>query len=262
MERHGHYSVGEVARLSGVTVRTLHYYDEIGLLQPRVRSGAGYRGYDRVDLDRLQRILAYRELGFSLDRISVLVDDRASDDVKHLRTQHALLTDRITRLRAQLAVLEKTLEARQMGITLTPQEIFEVFGDYPLGEYADESEARWGETPAGRESERRTSSYGKDDWERIKQETAAIEQQFLASKEAGEPADSPAAMAAAEAHRKNISRWFYECDYDMHRGLADMYVGDPRFAAHYDRLGSGVATFVHDAIYANADRASAPPSGR
>lgn len=86
------HPVGEVARLAGVTVRTLHHYDEIGLLRPTGRSAAGYRLYDRADLERLQQILCYRELGFELDKIAAILDDPDTDPVDHLRRQHEHLS--------------------------------------------------------------------------------------------------------------------------------------------------------------------------
>ncbi len=250
-------SVGVVARLAGVTVRTLHHYDEVGLLRPSGRSAVGYRVYDDGDLLRLQEILAYRELGFALDAIAEILDDPHLDPVEHLCRQHALLADHIGRLQNQLAAIEKTLEAQQMGIQLDPEEMFEVFGDFDPAEHEAEARERWGDTDAYRESRRRTSSYRKDDWLQIKAESDEIEGRLLGAMQAGLAPDSPEAMDAAEAHRASISRWFYDCGYDMHRGLADMYVADPRFTAHYDKLAVGLAAFVRDAVHANADRAGA-----
>src|SRR6476619_6443235 len=105
------HTVGAVARMAGVTVRTLHHYDEIGLLRASARSPAGYRRYGEADLDRLQRILFYRELGFGLDQISDLMTDGGADPVAHLRRQHALLVDRIGRLERMAAAVEKAMEA-------------------------------------------------------------------------------------------------------------------------------------------------------
>jgi len=118
-------TVGAVARLAGVSVRTLHHYDEIGLLTPSDRSDAGYRRYADGDLDRLQRILFYRELGLGLDDIRTVMTDGRGDASVHLRRQHALLLERIERLKRMATAVEKALEARTMGISLTPEERFE-----------------------------------------------------------------------------------------------------------------------------------------
>ncbi len=255
------YTVGDVARLAGITVRTLHHYDEVGLLRPSGRTAAGYRRYGQRDLERLQRILGYRELGFGLDKIAAVLDDPTVDPLEHLRQQHALLTDRVGRLQQQLAAIEKTMEAQQMGIRLDPEEMFEVFGDVDPTEHAAEVERRWGDTDAYRESHRRTSSYTKSDWKQIQSAGEGVEQALQRAMSAGLPATSQEAMDAAEAHRQHISRWFYALDYPMHRGLADMYVADPRFTAHYEERAPGLAAYVHDAIHANADRADRSSAG-
>lgn len=251
-------TVGQVARLAGVTVRTLHHYDETGLLRPSDRSPAGYRLYTDDDLARLQAVLFYRELGFPLDDIATLLDDPAADPVSHLRRQHDLLTGRIHRLQDMVASVELHLEARLMGINLTPDEMLEVFGeDYTdkHAEYAAEAEQRWGGTDAWDQSRRRTSRYTADDWKAAMAEQQAAAERLVAAMQAGLPADSDEAVDAAEAHRQQISRWFYDCSYEIHRGLGDMYVQDPRFTATYEDMAPGLATYVRDAIHANADRA-------
>jgi MerR family transcriptional regulator, thiopeptide resistance regulator len=251
------WTVGEVARIASVTVRTLHHYDEIGLLSPSARTASGYRRYEYGDLERLQRIVAYRQLGFGLDEIKAILDDPKVDPLDHLRRQHELLTSRMAELQQMVRAIERTMEAHKMGIQLNPQEMFEVFGDFDPSEYAEEAERRWGGTDAYRESNRRVSSYTKQDWLQIKADSEQVEQRFAAAFAAGRPADGEEAMDAAEAHRQHISTWFYDCSYDIHRGLAEMYIGDERFTAHYDRRVPGLAAYVHDAIIANADRADA-----
>jgi MerR family transcriptional regulator, thiopeptide resistance regulator len=248
------HTVGAVARLAGITVRTLHHYDEIGLLSPGARSQAGYRHYDDADLDRLQRILFYRELGFGLDDIKTVMTDGTADASAHLRRQHAMLVDRIARLRRMAAAVEKAMEARTMGINLTPEERFEVFGEFDPDQYAAEVEERWGATDAYKESQRRVATYSKADWHRIRAEGNAAVDQLVAAMQAGKPADSPEAMAGAEAHRRQIDDWFYPCPSQMHVGLAEMYLADPRFSATYEKIAPGLAQFVHDAIKANAAR--------
>lgn len=246
-------SVGELARAARVTVRTLHHYDEIGVLRPGRRSAAGYRLYGHQDVDRLQRILGYRELGFPLEEIAALLDG-GGDPADQLRAQHRLLTERLDRLRRMVATLEITMEAHQMGIRLTPQEMLEVFGDADPGQYAQESEQRWGDTDPYRESQRRTSQYTKADWLQIKAEAAEVQNALVRAMQAGEPAEGEVAMDAAQAHREHLSRWFYDVSPQMHTGLADMYLADPRFTAYYEDVAAGLTQYVHDAIYANAVR--------
>lgn len=250
-------SVGEVARLAGVSVRTLHHYDEIGLLSPAERSEAGYRLYGPADLRRLQRILAYRELGFELEAIAHLLDDAATDDAEHLKRQEAILNARLERLLAMRRQLRRQMEARKMGINLDPQELFEVFGEHDPSEHAAEAEERWGHTDAYRQSQERTKRYGKEEWQRIKAEGEEVEATFVTLLQQGVPATDERAMAAAEAHRQQISRNFYDCSYEIHVGLADMYLADPRFTAYYEKRAEGLAEYVAAAIRANAERAGA-----
>ncbi|WP_413757740.1 MerR family transcriptional regulator [Streptomyces sp. MMBL 11-3] len=248
------HSVGQVAGFAGVTVRTLHHYDEIGLLVPGGRSHAGHRRYSDADLDRLQQILFYRELGFPLDEVAALLDDPDADPRAHLRRQHRLLSDRIGRLRRMAAAVERAMEARTMGINLTPEEKFEVFGDKDPEEHAEEAERRWGGTETYAESQRRAARYTKDDWTRIQAEVASWGERYAALMEAGEPAAGERATDLAEEHRLHIDRWFHPCAYEMHRCLGDLYVGDERFKAFYDSMRPGLAEHLRDAIAANAAR--------
>ena len=247
-------NVGEVAALAGVTVRTLHHYDRIGLLSPSGRTAAGYRQYAPPDLDRLHQVLLYRELGFPLEEVATLLDDPAADPGAHLRRQHALLRDRLERTQAMVAAVEKEMEARAMGISLTPEERFEVFGEHDPAQYEAEVQEKWGETAAYAQSRRRTSSYGKEDWLRIKADSADLEARFAAALRDGVPAESEPAMDLAEEHRQAITRNFYDCPPEMHAGLGRMYVEDERFTAHFEQIAPGLAQYVSTAVQANAAR--------
>ncbi len=248
------HTVGELARLAGVTVRTLHHYDRIGLLRPSGRTTAGYRVYDRDDVDRLQRVLLYRGLGFGLEQVATLLDDPAADTDEHLRRQHRLLTQQVDRTHALLAAVEKEMEARQMGIPLTPEERFEVFGDWSPEDYAEEAEQRWGDTDAWAQSSRRTAAMTRADWLEVTAETHDLERRFAGCLADGEPADGVRAMDLAEEHRGQICRRWYDCPPQLHAGLGRMYVEDERFTAYYERLATGLAGYVSAAIKANAAR--------
>jgi len=257
MPRVDEYTVGTVARLSGVSVRTLHHYDEIGLLPAGGRTESGYRLYSDADLQRLRRILFYRELDFGLDEIARILEDPDAGTDDHLRRQHRMLRERQARTAALLHALEHEMEARQMGIDLTPEEQLEIFGTDKLAEHQREAHERWGETDAFKESQRRAATYTKDDWIRIRDEAAANIDRFAAALKAREPADGAVAHALAEEHRQHIIRWFYDCSYAMHRGIAGMYGNDPRYTAGWDeQYGEGFAEYVRTAIVANADAAT------
>jgi MerR family transcriptional regulator, thiopeptide resistance regulator len=250
----GQYTVSEATGLTHISPRALHYYHELGLLTPSGRSTAGYRLYSEADLRRLRQILFYRELDFRLDEIlEILADPNAGTD-DHLRRQHRLLRQRSDRTDALIGAIEKEMEARKMGIALTPEEQFEIFGTDKMDEYAAEAEQRWGDSEAWKQSERKSAVYTKEDWITIKAEADANIAGFADALRAGEPPASTVAMDLAEAHRQHISRWFYDCGFGMHRGLAEMYISDPRFIATYDEIEPGFSHYVHDAIQANADR--------
>lgn len=250
------HTVGEVARLAGITVRTLHHYDEIGLLHPSGRSEAGYRLYEHEDLQRLQELLFYRELGMRLDEIAAAMSDAEYERSSALAEHRDRLLDRRRRIDRLLAAVDAALDAEQRGTTMNEQDMLEVFGDFDPKEHEAEAEERWGGTDAYRESQRRASQYGKEQWLRIKEEGEENTGRFAELLRSGAASSSDEAMAAAEEHRAHISRWFYDCGFDIHRGLAEMYVQDPRFTKTYDDVEPGLARFISEAIIANADKRS------
>ncbi len=255
------YTVGQVAKAAGVTVRALHHYDAIGVLSPGGRTASGYRRYEDADLDRLQQVLFYRELGFPLEEITAVLDDGSVSPTEHLRRRHELLTARIGHLQELAAAVERAMEARQMGIQLTPEEKFEIFGADYDERWEGEAEQTWGGSDAWTDARRRTGGYGRADWQRIQADAAALNERLVRAHLAGTAPDGEAAMDLAEAHRQHISDHFYACGHEMHRGLAAMYLADPRFTATYETLAPGLARWLHDAMLANADRADGAETG-
>lgn len=250
------YTVGVVAELAGVSVRTLHHYDEIGLLEPTGRNAAGYRIYSADDLRVLHRILFYRELDFDLDTIGAILADPARTDVDRLNEQRRLLTARMERHRAMLASIDRELNARSLGLTLTPKERLEVFGSTRLEDGAARAEQRWGGSDLWRQRQERASRYSADDWHEIRGEQSAIHQRLLDAMRTGVPATDPAVMDLAEEHRRHLHRRFHDCDHDTHRALAASYLANERVGLNFDDVAPGLSRYVHDAIVANADRAA------
>src|SRR5689334_14336449 len=220
-------TVGRVADELGVTVRTLHHYDEIGLVVPSERSPAGYRLYTADDLTRLQHVVVYRRLGFGLEEVALLLDHPEGVE-QHLRRQRAAVAHRLDEMRELVAAIDKALEKEASGVRLTTEEQKELFGEGYSDEYAAEAEERWGDTDAWKQSQARTSQYSKEDWQQVKAEVDAVNAAFVAAKRAGAAPDSTEAMDAAEAHRRHIHDRFYELSHEFHRGLGDLYVSDPR----------------------------------
>lgn len=247
------FTVGELSRLTGVTVRALHHYDEIGLVRPSRRSAAGYRLYDDDDALRLQQVLVLRELGVALDEIAAALD-APGDRAQLLRKHRAQLADRRTRIDAMLASVDAALEVLEKGKAqmMRPEDFKAMFGGFDPSVHDDEVRARWGTTDAYQESARRTRQYGKPEWEAIRGESEAIYARLAELMRQGAAVSDPGVQDAVEAHRLHIERWFYPCSRQMHRGLGEMYVADPRFTASLDgKGGAGFAQFFRDAIAAS-----------
>jgi MerR family transcriptional regulator, thiopeptide resistance regulator len=244
-------TVGAVAALTGVSVRTLHHYDHIGLVVPSMRTPAGYRVYTDADVERLHLVLVYRTAGLPLDEIAALLDDPATDVGEHLRRQHALLLAHDERLHDTMAALEKLMDAHRSGIQLTAEEQVEIFGTTAFSEeYAEEAQQRWGDTDAWQQSQRRAATLTKQDWRQIKADGDALLADLAAAKRDGVEPGSQGANALARRHRDGIER-FYDCSDEMHAGLAEMYLADERFTRYYDDVEPGLAQFVRDIIVAS-----------
>ena len=246
-------TVGQMAQVAGVTVRTLHHYDALGLLTPGARSTAGYRLYEDADCERLQEILFYRELGFGLEGINEILRDPEYDRADALRQQRDLLVVRKDRLQTMIGAVQTALDAHEKGIVMTKEEMFEVFGDFDPKAHEAEVEERWA-GPALEQLKRRTRKYGKDQWKEAMAQGESITAELAERLRAGDAPDDVAAMDLAEQHRLHIGRWFYECSHEMHAGLGNMYVADPRFTEYYEKYAPGLAEFVNAAIKANRER--------
>ncbi|WP_345044879.1 MerR family transcriptional regulator [Streptomyces sannanensis] len=254
------YSVGQVSGFAGVTVRTLHHYDTAGLLTPSDRSPAGYRLYSDADLARLQQILFYRELGFSLEEIGAILEDPHANALDHLRERHRLLTEEIAKLQRLVEVAEQAMEVRQTGVELTPEERFEVFGEVAFDlSYATEAHLKWGRSKGHQEAMARAATHTKADWRQIMTEAAAWRTRLIAAFDSAEDAESDPVIALAEEHRRHITRWFTPCPPEMHCRIADDYVEDARAFALVvppSEQRPGLARFLHTAVHANAGRLS------
>jgi MerR family transcriptional regulator, thiopeptide resistance regulator len=247
------FTVGELARLTGVTVRALHHYDEIGLVCASQRTAAGYRLYDDADVLRLYQVLLFRELGLPLDEIAAAIDEAGSQE-ELLRRHREVLVTRRARLDVMLAALDAQLAACEKGMTMSPEEVKSLFDGFDPAQYDEEAQQRWGHTDAYKESARRTKRYGKADWDRYKHEAQAIGERIALRMRAGAPSTDEALQAAVEDHRLLIDRWFYPCSVEMHEKLGALYVNDPRFTANLDKIAPGYARYLSEAISASRGR--------
>jgi len=243
------YTIGEVAGMAGVSVRTLHHYDAIGLLTPGRRSDSGYRLYGETEIDRLRDILTYRELGLGLEEITEAITS-VDGSLATLRSARVRMAERIGRLEEIVAGIDRAIWAHEKGITMSAKEKLSVFGDFDPAEHAAEAEERWGSSTAYRESVQRTASYTSDDWAAIMAEAGEIHARAATLASQGAASTDPEATELVETHRDHISNRFYDCTPEIHQGLGEMYVTDVRFAENIDTAGPGAATFLAEAIAA------------
>jgi MerR family transcriptional regulator, thiopeptide resistance regulator len=246
------FTVGALAKLTGVTVRTLHHYDEIGLVRPSARSGAGYRLYDDGDVLRLQQVLLHRELGLPLEQIAAVLDAPGFARVDALRAQRAALVEKRDRLDGMLAAVDAALRLEEGQTEMKDQDVKSMFDGFDHAQYEEEAKQRWGNTDAYQESARRTKQYGKAEWEQIRREADGIYARLAELMGEGAAPDDARCKGVALAHRAHIDRWFYPCSREMQVNLAEMYISDPRFTANLDKIAPGFARFLRDAIVASS----------
>lgn len=244
------FTVGDLARLTGVTVRALHHYDEIGLVRPSERTAAGYRLYTDADVHRLQQVLLFRELGLPLEEIASAIDEVAGRD-ELLRHHRKALVAKRNRLDAMLAAVDAALAQKEGQEQMQPDDVKKMFDGFDHSQYEAEAEQRWGNSEAFKESTRRTKKYGPAEWQQIKDQWAAIYSALADLMNANVAVTDTRVQALVEQHREHIDRWFYPCSKEMHKNLGAMYVADPRFAANLDKTGPGFAQYLSDAIAAS-----------
>ncbi|WP_276357967.1 MerR family transcriptional regulator [Cohnella caldifontis] len=247
--------VKEISELAGVSVRTLHHYDEIGLLTPSSVTPAGYRLYSGEDLERLQQILFFKEIGFSLQEIKEILDSPGFDRGQALKAHRGLLLEKRARLDRMLETVERTIRSIEGGSPMADKELFEGFDMNAIKEhqakYAEEARQTYG-TKVVEETERRVGSYSEEKWKEMHAQTGAIYVR-IASRMPYGPEDAEAQEAVGEWHRF-INDHYYDCTLEIFRGLGDMYVADGRFTANIDKHAPGLARFMKEAMHAYCDR--------
>jgi DNA-binding transcriptional MerR regulator len=244
------YTVQQLATLAGVSVRTLHYYDEIGLLQPARVEKNGYRYYEEKELLTLQQILFFRELDFSLEDIQRIVSSPYFDMRQALRDQRKLIELKKNRLNRLIQTIDKTIKKLNKETSMDDQELYGNFTKEEMNQYTEEARERWGSTDAFKQSQERVKKFTKDDWKRIGEESDRILKGMVAHMQEG-PAN--AAVQTLIAEHYHSLRHFYEPNLQIYRGLAEMYAADPRFAANYEKYATGLAVFMRDAMLYYAD---------
>ena len=245
------YSVRDLARLAGISVRTLHHYDQIGLLMPSSRTAAGYRQYGADDLMRLQQILFFKELDVPLGEIRAILDDPDFDQVMALENHRRLLQLRAERLAHLIRTVDKTIQTlTEDTMMVTDEELYEGFSKEQIESYETEARERWGSTNAYAESRQRVRNMSKAQWSAVKDQGDEATR-LMAGLMDRDPAD-PEVQAAIARHHAWIEN-FYTASAEMYTGLGQMYADDERFRAFYDAYAPDLADFMRDAMAIYAD---------
>ena len=248
------YTVQQLARLAGVSVRTLHHYDHIGLLKPSARTAAGYRLYGEADLLRLQQILFFKELDFPLADIQAILDEPGFDQVQALRDHRQMLQHEADRLGRLLKTIEKTIsKLTEDHMSMTDEELYEGFTPEQVERYTREANERY-DPKVVAEANRRVRQMSKTQWQAVKAEGGAVAQQ-LADLMDKEPGDG-AVQAAIARHYTWVDN-FWHPTAQSYRGLGRGYAEHPEFRAFYEKYRAGLADFMCTAITYYADHALA-----
>jgi DNA-binding transcriptional MerR regulator len=234
-----------LADLAGISVRTLHHYDHIGLLKPSARTAAGYRLYGTTDLLRLQQIMLYRELDLPLDEIRRILDDLGFDPIRAL-AQHrqtlALQAERLTRL---LHTIDRTIaRLTEVDMSLTDEELYEGLPKEQVARWKREVNERY-DPQLVAESNRRVQAMSKGEWNDVKTEGDAIARRM--AELMGRPASDPEVQATIARQHAWIEN-FYPCSAQMFQGLGQLYAENPEFRANYDKYRPALADFMRDAM--------------
>ena len=232
--------IKEFAEFTGVSVRTLHYYDEIGLLKPAsVDKFTGYRFYDKKSLLRMQEILFYRELDFSLKSIDKILSSPNYDKEKALAEQKKLLLIKKERLERLISAIDRAEKG---------ENVMNVFDNSEFENYKQEVKEKWGETDAYKEHKEKTKDYGKEKWNNLSEKMNDIMAEFSVCMKNGEGPDSDNAQILVKMLQNHITENYYHCSNEILMGLGQMYIADERFKNNIDKNGEGTAEFISKAI--------------
>jgi MerR family transcriptional regulator, thiopeptide resistance regulator len=254
------YTVKQLSDLAGVSIRTLHHYDDIGLLHPSKVGANNYRYYDDAALLRLQQILFYREIGLELMQIKEILDSPDFDLVTALRSHRNVLHEKINRLQNLVSTVDNTIKHLGGKIDMSKKRLFEAFSDEQQKQYEREARLQWGPDSVN-QSIKRWNSYTKEEQQRIMAEAGEVYNDLTDALEAGKSAQSEEVQAIFERWHKNLYN-FYEPTLEILRGLGEGYSTDPGFIATFQKfhpdlpeyLREGITQYVDDLEYAEIAR--------
>ena len=232
--------IKEFAEFTGVSVRTLHYYDEIGLLKPaRIDKTTGYRFYDENSLLRMQEILFYRELDFPLKSIGEILSSSNYNKTKILQEQKQMLIMKKERLERLIAAIDDAEKG---------ENVMKAFDNSEFEKYKAEAQERWGNTDAYQEHAQKTRNYGKDKWNGLVADMDAIFHEFAICMKNGNTPNAEESQSLVKKLQDHINENYYTCTNEILSGLGQMYIADERFQNNIDKHAEGTAAYVSEAI--------------
>ncbi|MBP3041183.1 MerR family transcriptional regulator [Bacillaceae bacterium Marseille-Q3522] len=245
------YTVQKLGRLAGVSTRTLRYYDEIGILKPARINSSGYRIYGKKEVDRLQQILFYRELGVSLDKIKGIVTAPSFDVISALKSHREKLLAKREQIDRLIANVDKTIALTEGRVTMTDKEKFAGFKQKLIDEnekkYGKEIREKYGDEAVDK-SNAKLKGMTEEQYNEAEQLSLDVLTTLEKAYETGDPSGE-LAQKAADLHRRWLCHYWDHYSKEAHAGLAQMYVDDERFTAYYDKKQPGTAKFLRDAVF-------------
>lgn len=242
--------INEFAKLTGVSVRTLHYYDEIGLLKPSYVDGQnGYRFYDENSLLRMQEILFYRELDFPLKSICEILSSPHYDKQNALKEQRRLLCLKQERLGRLISALDSAMKGESVSMRAFDNSEYEAEKE----KYRKEAKERWGSTAAYKQFEQQSSERSEKDNREINRTMESLIREFADCMKSGAKPEDSTAQELVKRWQDFITESYYNCTKEILSGLGEMYAADERFKANIDKHGEGSAEFMAKAIKAYCD---------
>ncbi len=249
------YKIQELAEMAGISARTLRYYDEIEILSPDRINSSGYRIYGETEVDRLQHILFYRELGVELKDIKKILDDPDFNELKALKEHERKLTDKRKHLNSLIDTVGKTIESKERSFIMSDTEKFDGFKKLLIEDnekrYGSEIRRKYGDE-AVEDSNNKLKNMTSKEYGEINELEKSMYEALYTAMETGDPAGKMA-QKAADLHRQWLSFYWGSYTKEAHAGVARMYVDDERFTAYYDKKQSGTAKFLRDAILIYTD---------
>ncbi len=243
------YTIKELADLAGVTTRTLRYYDQQGILPPAEIGLNGYRFYDHSSLLRLQQVLFFRELDVPLKEIRIILDRPDFQLVPTLQSHQEAIQEKARRYQELLGTIQKTISSLQGEENMTEKDYFAGFDET---QYEEETRELWGRTSQYQESQRKWTSYSQDQKDEIKKEGERITARMVSETPDTRP-DDPDVQRAVGDYYAYLNQYFYTCEVEFLRSLADMWVQDSRFKVNFERIREDGAAFVRDAVHLYCD---------